>query len=393
MSQPIDRLHGGNPRYLAALLVSIVAVFMAGLVIGGEGQMFSLSALEILPLAVLAAMAYAGQRWRWLNVMCLLCLLVSLAFGVLAVVGFGVWSVIGADPSVLADLSSLPAADLQRLQESSVRIGLGAIGSLLLASAAFIPPIRKRVLARVLPIDPQSFIHTIALVLVTAITLLCSVPLLVLATPVITSIASDMSEQGQNFVLRSSQGMLLDELYGLLWLLPAATIAVGYGVSRNFRQVLDRLGLHQPSWFQVWSGIAGAVALVLAVSLLSPGIEWVWQLLGWPQTDSDAFLEIADHFFSWQGAIVIGVTAGLGEELVFRGILQPRLGIWLSNLCFTSVHAFQYNWDTLLLIFLLGMVFGIVREKSNTTTSAIVHGAYDFLLIMAIVLHVPGVSE
>ncbi|MCX7861282.1 MAG: hypothetical protein N2385_14415 [Chloroflexus sp.] len=41
--------------------------------------------------------------------------------------------------------------------------------------------------------------------------------------------------------------------------------------------------------------------------------------------------------------MVIGVTAGLGEELGVRGVLQPRLGIWLSNLFFTSLHAFQYN--------------------------------------------------
>ncbi|MEM9569045.1 MAG: CPBP family intramembrane glutamic endopeptidase, partial [Cyanobacteria bacterium P01_E01_bin.34] len=83
---------------------------------------------------------------------------------------------------------------------------------------------------------------------------------------------------------------------------------------------------------------------------------------------------------------VIGFSAGLGEELAFRGVLQPRLGLWLSNLFFTSVHAFQYNWDALIVIFVVGAVCGIVRQRINTTTCAIVHGVYNFLLIMLVVL-------
>lgn len=392
MSKPIDQLQGNGTRYLAAVLASMLMVFLAGFIAGGEGQYFSLSALEIVPFSATAVMAYAGQRLRWLNVLCLLILIATLAIAAFIVIGLGIWAVVGPDPTTLAEPSSLPPADLELLREAVTKLGIGALASLLLACSAFIGRVRQLV-ARVLPIDPESFIHTIALVLVTSITLLSFLPLIVLATPAITSISSAMSEQGQSFSLRSPDGMLLDEVYGLLWLLPAAVVAVGYGLRRNFRQTLDRLGLHKPSWFQVWSGLGCAAALVVAVGLLSPGIEWVWQALGWPSTDSESFLQLAEHFFSPLGAVVIGVTAGLGEELVFRGVLQPRLGLWLSNLFFTSVHAFQYNWDTLILIFLLGMVFGIVREKSNTTTCAIVHGAYDFLLIMAIVLEIPGLAQ
>jgi len=82
------------------------------------------------------------------------------------------------------------------------------------------------------------------------------------------------------------------------------------------------------------------------------------------------------------GAIVIGVTAGLGEELAVRGVLQPRLGILLSNVFFTSLHALQYNWDGLLSVFLLGLVLGVIRQRTNTTTSAITHGTYDAILVL-----------
>jgi membrane protease YdiL (CAAX protease family) len=92
------------------------------------------------------------------------------------------------------------------------------------------------------------------------------------------------------------------------------------------------------------------------------------------------------------GAVVLGVSAGLGEELAVRGVLQPRLGLLPSNLLFTSFHAFQYHFDSLLIVFIVGMVLGLVRRRTNTATSAIVHGVYNFVLVILLVAGVPGFS-
>jgi hypothetical protein len=37
--------------------------------------------------------------------------------------------------------------------------------------------------------------------------------------------------------------------------------------------------------------------------------------------------------------------------------------------------------DALLSVFTIGLILGIIRSRSNTTTSAIVHGVYDFILV------------
>jgi membrane protease YdiL (CAAX protease family) len=86
--------------------------------------------------------------------------------------------------------------------------------------------------------------------------------------------------------------------------------------------------------------------------------------------------------------VLIGVTAGVGEEMAVRGLLQPRIGLFASNLVFTSLHAFQYGPDALLSVFVIGLILGIVRARSNTTTSAIVHGVYDFALVISSVIFV-----
>ena len=99
-------------------------------------------------------------------------------------------------------------------------------------------------------------------------------------------------------------------------------------------------------------------------------------------TGEKAYEVMFKAFISPFGAMVIGVTAGFGEEVLVRGILQPRLGILLSSLFFTALHAYQYNWDALLSVFLFGLTLGLIRKKTNTSVCVIVHGGYDFVLTM-----------
>ena len=78
----------------------------------------------------------------------------------------------------------------------------------------------------------------------------------------------------------------------------------------------------------------------------------------------------------------MAIGAGVGEELAIRGLLQPRLGIIISNLFFTALHAFQYNGDGLLQVFLFGLVMGLVRRRTNTVVCMIIHTLYDVGIIL-----------
>src|SRR5262249_26165328 len=154
-----------------------------------------------------------------------------------------------------------------RLVSAGIKLALvggGIGGALLIAATGFSSRVRQS-LARNLPLDPHSFVHTVALVVVVALTLVSYVPLLVLSSPPLLSLVAIMLAQGQDLTEgRGSGGMLLDELYGLVWLVPATVIAVGYGVRRNMREALQRLGLQRPTWRQVTAGLGLAVVLVVA---------------------------------------------------------------------------------------------------------------------------------
>src|SRR5207237_8657050 len=130
-------------------------------------------------------------------------------------------------------------------------------------------------------------------------------------------------------------------------------------LARRFREALVRLGMVRPSLMQVAGGVGlGLVLAVLASQVIDPGIHAIWTSMGWATTDEAAFEQLLSKVITPVGALVVGVTAGVGEEMAVRGLLQPRIGLIASNLVFTSLHAFQYGVDALLSVFTIGLFLG-----------------------------------
>lgn len=360
----------------------LLLLFAVGSAIGGELGQFMGASLNAMPFAVLAILAYLGRgqpNWAW----------IAVTVWVLMMVGAAALAAFGLSVAALADgpIGENSAAALESLDW--MRVGLVTLcvfASVVVGALTLLPPVR-RLLARFVPIDPHSFIHTVALVTVVTISLICFVPLLIIGVPPFLVMVEQLSAAAGG---RGQTGQLLDLLYGLVWTVPATVLAVGYGISRSLPEALQRLGLVRPSLRQVGAAAAIALLLVGAVQLIGIGIDWLWGIFGWPVSDDAAFEKLIAFAINPLGALVIGVTAGLGEELAVRGVLQPRLGLLLSNVFFTSLHAFQYSWDALLIVFFVGMICGVVRMRTNTSTAAIVHGVYNFTLIMLAVWGIGG---
>ncbi len=158
-----------------------------------------------------------------------------------------------------------------------------------------------------------------------------------------------------------------------------ALAGVGWLVRRNGRDTLERLGLsavrieHLPV---ILVGLLGAIGINAGME----AAQQAWFPALW-QLDKQATDLIAGNLPFWT-ALVLGLSAGLGEEILLRGALQPRLGIVLTALLFASGHV-QYTWFGMLTIAMLGILLGIVRKRTNTTTAIIVHGLYDIFAVLA----------
>src|SRR5579859_3030156 len=373
-----------QPWHLGVAGLGLGGLYLLGFWLGGEIAAGLAAGLTVLPFTALALLAYLGEGRRWARVgavLALLALAAGFAFAALALSYLSVAGPVAGGSRGLAHLLSAgrQVPLLRLLAGLTLAGGLGAAG--------FLPGVRRQV-ARVLPLDPESFVHMIALVAVVTLAAMGVVPLIVLGGPPLLGVVAHLGANDPALAGgRSAAGQLRDSVYSLLWTIPGAILAVGYGVRRTLPAALVRLGLVWPTRRQVLGACGLAGVVVFAAAGLDQVIGGVWATMGWAPTDQQVFGALLAYATSPVGALVVGVTAGLGEEVAVRGVLQPRLGIFLSNLLFTSLHAFQYSWDALLSVFLLGLIMGLIRQRTNTTTSAIVHGTYDFLLILATVLH------
>ena len=102
---------------------------------------------------------------------------------------------------------------------------------------------------------------------------------------------------------------------------------------------------------------------------------------------------------------VFAVTLGpLMEELFFRGFLYPVLarrfgifsGVAVTALGFALMHAAQYgySWASVLLIFFVGLVLGVVRAaKGSVAAGVLVHAAYNGTIILMLLVATDGLRH
>ena len=100
------------------------------------------------------------------------------------------------------------------------------------------------------------------------------------------------------------------------------------------------------------------------------------------------------------GILVIGILAGIGEEYLFRGVLQPKLhrytgnahaGIWIAAVIFSAIHFQFYGFLPRLM---LGALFGYLYYFSGSLVYPIVaHILNNALTVVAVYLNKIGVLE
>ncbi len=123
-------------------------------------------------------------------------------------------------------------------------------------------------------------------------------------------------------------------------------IAVGYSLLASLAVGLAvwlRKGVpwsHPKPWLSLTipTALATSLGLGLVLSLVVIGGTRICVArFGWAQRLHLELQPIARGLRLWQ-ILLIAVLSSLGEELLFRGLLQPWLGLWLSSLLFGLLH-------------------------------------------------------
>lgn len=225
-------------------------------------------------------------------------------------------------------------------------------------------PFVRRSLARIMAINPGSSVHTLALIM---------------AGYLIGQSALALSQGGLDGLAETAvpASITLFVLSELLFAV-VALFGVGFLVRRNGKLIATRLGLEQPNPRHLLIGVGWIILLVVLQGIA--GIAWA--LLNPEQAEimnsvNSLLLANVDTVWEW---FILALAAGVGEELLFRGALQPVFGLGFTAVIFAVVHI-QYGYTPILLfIVFLAIVLGLVRRYYNTTIAIFVHVGYDFTL-------------
>jgi hypothetical protein len=215
--------------------------------------------------------------------------------------------------------------------------------------------------------DPNSPVHLTALVFCT---------LLLASTFLDLIVLGGMSGLADQLDLQDSL-VINGQVINLIVFLLFATLGVGFNIRRPLRQVIERLGLYAPSPRDLLIGSGTAVAMIG----VAYGIGIFWQL--WAgveaveeQTQVSALL--SQSITTLGVAFIVSGTAAVGEEIAFRGALQPIFGVVVTSLLFALVHIQYALTPASLIIVIVGFAMGILRQRYNTTTAIVAHFLYNY---------------
>lgn len=89
---------------------------------------------------------------------------------------------------------------------------------------------------------------------------------------------------------------------------------------------------------------------------------------------------------NWSEIIFISMCAGVGEELLFRGVLQPMWGIWLTAIVFVAIHGYLNPRDWRISVYGLYMTLiiaglGYMTERFGIWSAVVAHMLIDVILL------------
>jgi membrane protease YdiL (CAAX protease family) len=116
---------------------------------------------------------------------------------------------------------------------------------------------------------------------------------------------------------------------------------------------------------------------------LAIGLLVVWSLIAPPELISAQSAASEQIFLAFSGSLFTGfllaITTAIGEEVLFRGALQPIFGMFWTSIFFALLHAQYTLTPAALIIFGVSLSFAWLRHRYDTPTAIAAHFVYNFI--------------
>ena len=150
----------------------------------------------------------------------------------------------------------------------------------------------------------------------------------------------------------------------------------GLGPRGTFRELgLREEGAGRALALGAGLALAFLVGLALVVAAVSP---WLPESV----LENEQALAIA-RSVTLPSAFLLAVGSGLGEELFFRGFLQPRFGILATSIVFSLAHLNYGSVSEVVVVFVLSLALGLAYKLTgNLWTAVAAHFTFNFVQLL-----------
>ena len=162
--------------------------------------------------------------------------------------------------------------------------------------------------------------------------------------------------------------------------LHAAFISVSiYLLYKNdFKTLLKELGVPYPAKRLLAYALAGTIGsliigMLIQSVLFSIGIRDMWKV-------SEKVLEAPRLL-----VMLLFIIPPISEELLFRGVLMNRFGVFISTFIFALGHFFYGSIANIIGAFFIGLLYAYIYKKTGSLLPGIAaHAGYNFIAVLLV---------
>ncbi|MGM0874029.1 MAG: CPBP family intramembrane glutamic endopeptidase [Bacillota bacterium] len=196
-----------------------------------------------------------------------------------------------------------------------------------------------------------------------------------------------MFKKQTELIKQLTDKQIVQNLYFTQCLLLGISLLLGTFLFSNFQEFLDVLSIKNYTFALYGLGVALFV-IIIDFTI----VKVVPQHL----IDDGGINEKIFEKRSIPHILVLTAIIAVSEEILFRGVLQTHLGIWIASLVFAILH-FRYlsKWLLFTMVVSISFLLGIVYEITDTLyTTILAHFLIDLVFAIQIRLqYLKGVNE
>jgi len=141
--------------------------------------------------------------------------------------------------------------------------------------------------------------------------------------------------------------------------------------------------------FPTVSDVVWGIGVGLAMFGFVIGVAFVWTALVAPEQFAEqtaASEALAQAFDTLPAAFALSLAVAIGEEIFFRGALQPVFGLGITSIFFALLHTQYTLTPASATIVVVAVALGILRQRQSTTAAVIAHFVYNFIQLSLAIL-------